>query len=113
MDVEEVDRLFTNIFQAHFQVLTHPILMLPTEWTFQRRALQHIHRRLPDDACVMALMRHIKARAAAAAHHLEPLVSKAVADFSALAEQNHVSSFRVQGLRKVHAQRLLVLLQVF
>ena len=35
MEVEEVDRLSSTIFQLHVHVLTHPILMLPTEWTFQ------------------------------------------------------------------------------
>ena len=112
MEVEEVDRFFSTIFQLHFQVLNHPISMLPTEWTFQIRALQHLHRRRPDDTCVVALMRHSEARAAAAAHQRLPVRSKADADFSALGEQNHVSNFRFRGLRKVPAQRLFVLAQV-
>ena len=112
MEVEDVDRRISTIVRLHFHVLTHPIVMIPTEWTSQRRALQYLNRRNPDDACVMALMRHIKARAAAAAHHREPLLYKADVDFPALTEHNHVSNFMSHGLPKVLVQRLFVPLSV-
>ena len=73
MHVVEVDRLCSTTSHTDTQVLTHSQLLPPSEWTSQSWAVQHLDGLLPDDARVMAVMRHEKAGAADATHQFQPL----------------------------------------
>ena len=108
MDVEEVDRLCSTIL-LDTQVLTHSKRLPRSEWTSQSWEIQHLDGLAPDDACVMALMRHEKAGADDVDHQFQPVWSKAYAGLAALGQQHDVSALDFQCLVQVCGQRRLVL----
>ena len=78
VQIEDIDRICSTIFDTHLQVLAHAVVMLDQmrQRTPQCGLLRHLHRFLLDDGCVVASMLHSGARATDVAEHLEPLLSR-------------------------------------